>query len=170
MSGEATKRSETPRRVDVAAARARFDAASDDHLQAFETFFFARFLDLSFDYLPLEAASADKEICRIRFPVADFLFNPQGVLHGGVIASVMDISMGHLIRKVSGPGATIEMKVQFLRPVGAGDAVCEGRFLRRGRDLCFMESRLWDVAGKLSAAATATWKAPAEPGEGEGAA
>ena len=37
------------------------------------------------------------------------MFNPQGALHGGVIATVMDISMGHLLNHVDGPGSTVEM-------------------------------------------------------------
>ena len=149
-----------PRRVDEDAARAQFETALDEHEQAFESFFFARFLNLSFEYLPPDAPDADKEVCRITFPVTDTLKNPQGSLHGGAMASVMDISMGHLVNKVAGPGATIEMKVQFMRPVSEGTVTCEGRFTRRGRSLAFMESRLSTQDGKLAALATATWKMP----------
>ena len=150
----------TPDRVDEKAARAHLDTILSDHEQAFEKFFLARFLDLSFEYLPLEALDAEKEVCRIRFPMSDMLKNPQGSLHGGVMATAMDISMGHLVNKVAGPGATIEMKIQFMRPVIDGIVTCEGRFTRRGRSLAFMESRLSDASGKLSALATATWKMP----------
>jgi len=150
----------TPKRVDEPAARAHLDAALNDHEQAFETFFFARFLGLSFDYLPQDAPDADKEVCRLTFEVTDMVKNPQGSLHGGAMASVMDISMGHLVNKVAGPGATIEMKVQFMRPVMEGMVTCEGRFTRRGRGMSFMESRLMDADGELAALATATWKMP----------
>ncbi len=102
----------------------------------------------------------EKEVCRIEFEAAEMLMNPQGTLHGGVIATVMDISMGHLVNRIAGPGATIEMKIQFMRPVGAGRAACEGRFLRRGRNLSFMESRFYGPDGKLAGFATATWKTP----------
>lgn len=149
-----------PVRVDETAARAHLDTILSDHEQAFETFFLARFLDLSFEYLPLEALDADKEVCRVSFPMSDMLKNPQGSLHGGAMATAMDISMGHLVNKVAGPGATIEMKVQFMRPVIEGTVTCEGRFTRRGRSLAFMESRLTDANGKLAALATATWKMP----------
>ena len=149
-----------PARIDEAGARARFEAALSDHEQAFERFFLARFMDLSFDYLPADAPAGDKEVCRVRFPVADMLRNPQGSLHGGAMASAMDISMGHLVNKVAGPGATIEMKIQFLRPVMDGEVTCEGRFVRRGRNLSFMESRLTTDDGTLAALATATWKMP----------
>ncbi|MGR3758218.1 MAG: PaaI family thioesterase [Tranquillimonas sp.] len=149
-----------PRRIDEADARARFDTALRTHRQEFEGFFLARLLGLDFTYLPEDAPDADKDCCRIALDVAEMFLNPQGVLHGGIIASVMDISMGHLIAKTAGPGATIEMKVQYLRPVGLGPASCEGRFLRRGRTLSFLESRLYTGDGRLAALATATWKMP----------
>ena len=147
-------------RIDVTAAGAHLDTILSDHEQAFETFFLARFLNLSFEYLPLAAPDAEKEVCKVSFPMSDMLKNPQGSLHGGAMATAMDISMGHLINKVAGPGATIEMKVQYMRPVFEGVVTCEGRFTRRGRSMAFMESRLCDTNGKLAALATATWKMP----------
>lgn len=148
------------RQIDIPAARERFERAVEEHQQAFETFFLARLLDLTFEYLPNHAPDTEKEVCRIRFPADEIFFNPQGSLHGGAMASAMDISMGHLVNKVAGPGATIEMKIQFMRPVPSGEAIVEGRFLRRGRTLSFMESRLWDGEERLCAMATATWKMP----------
>jgi uncharacterized protein (TIGR00369 family) len=150
----------SPKRVDEAAARAHFDSALEGHAQDFETFLFARVLGLAFDYLPQDAPDAEKETCRLTFEVTDLLKNPQGSLHGGAMASAMDISMGHLVNKVAGPGATIEMKVQFMRPVTEGIVTVEGRFTRRGRTMSFMESRLMGPDGKLAALATATWKMP----------
>lgn len=151
---------DTSLRIDETTARDRFEAALAAHSQTFEQFFLARFMDLSFDYLPQSAADEDKETCRITFPMTDMLRNPQGALHGGIMASVMDISMGHLIAKTSGPGATIELKIQYLRPVTQGTITCEGRFTKRGRNISFMESRITDESGKLAALATATWKMP----------
>lgn len=150
----------TPGRVDETAARAHFETALADHAQAFETFFFARFLGLNFEYLPLDAPDAEKDTCRVTFELTDMLRNPQGSMHGGAMASAMDISMGHLVNKVAGPGATIEMKVQFLRPVMSGTITCEGRFIKRGRSLSFMESHLYGPDGKLAAQCSATWKMP----------
>jgi uncharacterized protein (TIGR00369 family) len=100
----------------------------------------------------------------VAFTVHDFMFNPQGSLHGGVIATALDISMGHLIKHVTGrPGITLEMKTQYLRPAKAGRVTCEGRFLRGGRTVAHLESRMTAEDGKLVAAATSTWQLPAEP-------
>lgn len=144
--------------MDAAAARAHLDTALQTHAPGFETFFLARSLGLFFAYLPEAAGDAGKEICRVTFTISDMLRNPQGSLHGGVMASAMDISMTHLVNKIAGPGATIEMKVQVIRPVLSGPVTCEGRFVKRGRELSFMQSRLTDPEGRLAALATATWK------------
>jgi uncharacterized protein (TIGR00369 family) len=144
--------------MDEKIAREAFEAALKSHSPDFGTFFLARLLDLDISY--------PADICRIRFPVRDFLFNPQGTLHGGVIATVMDISMGHLLKHTFGAGgATLEMKLQYMRPVMPPHATCEGAFLRKGRNISFLESRLWDAEGNLCVHATATWR-PAQPAKG----
>ncbi|WP_420392996.1 PaaI family thioesterase [Acuticoccus sp.] len=148
--------------VDPAGVQDRIGTAIGDHEQVFERFFLARLIGLEFAYLPEDAPDDAKEACRVRFPVQPFLFNPQGSLHGGILTTAMDISMGHLAKKVVGEGATatIELKVQFMRPISSGWATCEGRFLRRGRAIAFLESRLWDDDERPVAHATATWKMP----------
>jgi uncharacterized protein (TIGR00369 family) len=137
--------------MDEKAARRSFENAIETHEPAFGTFFLARLLDLDITY--------PDDACRIAFPVRDFLFNPQGSLHGGIIATVMDISMGHLLKHAFGAGgATLEMKLQYMRPILPPSATCEGRFLRKGRNISFLESRMWDAEGRLAVHATATWR------------
>lgn len=104
----------------------------------------------------------EADSCRVRLPVSPHTHNPVGMLHGGVLATALDVSMGHLIHHVTGKGgSTVEMKIQYLRPVTEGTVVCEGRFLKQGRRLSFMESRATSEDGKLIAVATATWAMPA---------
>ena len=148
------------RQIDHQKVRDHIDNVLKYCKKFFEKFFLANFLGLNFDYLPEHAQDGDKTELKITFNVNEMLLNPQGSLHGGVMAAVMDISMGHLLNKTAGKGATIEMKIQYLRPVISGKVTCEGRFIKKGRILSFMESRLSDQAGKLAAVATATWKMP----------
>ena len=148
------------RKVDPAEVRDHIDSILGSYEHVFEKFFLSKFMGLNFDYLPHEAADADKDHLRVTFEVNEMLMNPQGSLHGGIMAAVMDISMGHLLGKTIGMGITIEMKTQYLRPAKKGLATVEGRFIKKGRTLSFMESRLWGSDGKLAAVATATWKMP----------
>ena len=139
--------------MDEDAARRAFEDALRTYQQDFGTFFLARLLGLEISY--------PGDTCVISFDPAEFLFNPQGTVHGGVIATVMDISMGHLLHHATGgPGATLEMKTQYLRPAGTGTLTCTGRFLRQGRRVSHLSSELRDGEGELVAFATATWSSP----------
>lgn len=137
--------------MDETAARAAFEEALRSHKPAFGSFFLARLFGLAISYTD--------ETCVIEVDVKDFMFNPQGFLHGGVIAFLLDVSMGHLIHHLTGsPGLTLEMKTQYLRPISTGRVRCEGRFLKRGRRISFMETRIEGPDGRLAAIATATWQ------------
>ena len=56
------------------------------------------------------------------------MFNPQGSLHGGIIATAMDISMGHLLHQTTGAGATLEINIKYLLPIISEHVTCEGSF------------------------------------------
>src|SRR4029450_13143196 len=140
---------EAAKRIDEAAAREAFDEALKTYDQDFGKFFLTRLFGMTFEY--------PDETCRISFDLKDFMFNPQGGLHGGVIAFVLDISMGHLLRRTSGPGTTVEIKIQFLKAVKSGRVTATGRFLRRGRTLSYLQADLVDEQGGMIAYATSTW-------------
>ena len=109
-----------------------------------------QFFDLSISY--------ESETCTVEFLVEDFMYNPRSKLHGGVIAFVMDVSMGHLCKKVIGTSVTMEIKIQYLKAVSSGNISCIARFLKKGRSTAFLESRMTDEAGDLIAMATGTFK------------
>lgn len=139
--------------IDKEQLRKVFEEAMETHELEFEKFFLIKMLQLSFTY-------TDEE-CHVSLPVQPQWFNPIKSLHGGVIAACMDMSMGHLIHHVTGAGAsTIEMKVQYLRPATQGVVRFQGRFIKKGRSVSFLESRAYDENGKVVAAATSTWKMP----------
>ncbi len=137
-------------RIDESAARAAFEQALATYEQDFGKFFLARLFGLELSYTG--------ETCRIDFDLHDFMFNPQGSLHGGITAFVLDISMGHLLHRSSGAGTTLEMKVQYLKAARVGRLSCTARFIRHGRSISFLRSELVDEQGELIAYATSTWK------------
>ena len=126
------------RRVDEAAARAAFARALAGEREVFGDFFLSRSLGLEI--------TQTAEACIVSFEVADFLYNPQGTLHGGIMATALDIAMGHRLHHLLGAGTTLESKFQYL---GA---------IRQGRSICFLRAEARDPAGALLAFATSTWK------------
>lgn len=133
-----------------AAARRAFERAVASDRQAFGDFFISRFLGLEIERLP--------EACIVSFEAEEFLTNPQGTLHGGIIGTALDIAMGHHLEHRLGPGATLEFKVQFLGAVRSGRVTCRGELLRAGRSICFLRAEARDASGELVAHATSTWK------------
>jgi hypothetical protein len=75
----------------------------------FGEFFLARFLGLDISY------HDQARTCTVVLPYAAHLCNPQGSMHGGVITTAMDVSMGHLCHRFLSTAVTIEMN---LRPRG----------------------------------------------------
>ena len=74
----------------VAAARHAADVAEPE----FGRYFLIHFLGLSIDYLD-ESKPAQSHL-----PFAQHLCNAAGVVHGGVLSTVLDISMGHACRQL----------------------------------------------------------------------
>jgi len=136
--------------MDEKAARAAFEAALLSQAPGFGTFFLSRLLDLDITYAG--------ETCAVKMDIRDWMHNPQGTLHGGLIGTVLDISMGHLLRHVAGVGMTLGMNTSFIRAVKSGVVTAEGSFVRRGRSINYLESHMRGDDGEPIAHATSTWR------------
>lgn len=87
------------------------------------------------------------------------LMNAQGVLHGGVTATMADAAVGIAITtRVGRPAATtVEMKLNYLRPVAGGKITARSTILRMGSTLCVGRVDLFDDAKERVAAALVTY-------------
>ena len=91
--------------------------------------------------------------------IREDLFNPYGVLHGGVIYSLADTGMGGaLYSRLKGDElcSTVEIKIVYFRPVVSGTLTCNSLVIRKGRRLAFMESEILR-GDRLIAKATGTF-------------
>ena len=127
-----------------------FKRANSSKLQVFGSFFLSRMMGLEIE--------VNTDLCIVKFQSEPTFFNPQGTLHGGIISTIMDISMGHLLEKVQTNGTTIELNVNFLLPIKNEQIICEGSYIKKGRSISVMESKLYRQDKKLAAYATSTWK------------
>jgi acyl-CoA thioesterase len=88
------------------------------------------------------------------------LLNPHGVLHGGVAFALADTAMGAALSSRLDPGercTTVEIKIQYVRPVSAGSLTADAQLLERTRRLGILEARVRDADGRLVALATGTF-------------
>ena len=87
--------------------------------------------------------------------------NINAVVHGGVYATILDTAMGGAVVSILRDGevtATTSLYIEFLRPAQEGQTLrAEGRLVRRGRHLAFVEGKLTDGDGVLLSQAHGTW-------------
>jgi len=82
---------------------------------------------------------------RLELDVTERHLNPAGTVHGGVLASLMDMAMGQAIRSSTGEGdvpATSQLTVTYLRPgsPGNGPLVVTAAVSKQGDDLTVCEA------------------------------
>jgi uncharacterized protein (TIGR00369 family) len=96
---------------------------------------------------------------RVSYRARKGFYNRRGTIMGGFIAAMLDSALGIAAAAALGPGVapvTVEIKVNYLRPVAAGTLVAEARLVHAGRSLAFMEASLRNGDGDLLATATST--------------
>jgi len=85
--------------------------------------------------------------------------NPMGTLHGGVLCDLADAAMGYAYASSLAEGGTfttVELKINFLRPVWRGLVLATARLVSRGRSIGLVECDITDATGKLVARASST--------------
>lgn len=97
-------------------------------------------------------------ILRVRFPVQVRWQNPTGAMQGGLIAAVIDNTIGPLSYLVAPPSVTTQMNVTFIRPVLPDCAHVEvvGEVYEQTRSQLHMRAQVRSPQGKLLATATAS--------------
>lgn len=99
---------------------------------------------------------------RLEMPVRPEHRNTVGFLHGGVIASLLDIAgaiSGSFGASENFVSVTINLNCNYLSPLRADTVVVEGELVRANKSLFFAEARLYDPEHKrLCATATGTYK------------
>jgi uncharacterized protein (TIGR00369 family) len=82
-----------------------------------------------------------------------------GVVQGGIIAQIADAAMAITLMTLQPPGesnATIELKINYVRPVVEGLLRATGRVVEMKKSLLFAEADVVDADGKLVARASST--------------
>lgn len=84
-----------------------------------------------------------------------------GKVHGGTIAGLMDSAIAVAVNSKITPekgAATVELKLNYLRPVSGGKLHAQGQVVSQGKLLVVGEGRIWDDQGELVAIGTATFR------------
>jgi uncharacterized protein (TIGR00369 family) len=93
--------------------------------------------------------------------IGEHLYNPIGMVHGGVAATLLDSASGSAVHTTVPAGAgytTLDLTVHYLRPITAdtGTVRAIGTVINRGRRTALANAELWDSNDRLLAHATSS--------------
>ncbi len=103
-----------------------------------------------------DEATGDVEI---GFEAKPEFANPRGYIQGGILAAMLDDTMGPAVFIRTGGEyfpVTIDLHAQYLRPVRAGPVTAKARVVQLGKTVAFMEGELFDAEGQVAVKATAS--------------
>ena len=105
---------------------------------------------------------SEEGICRIRFEIVPAFCHSGGrICQGGFLTGMVDSAMAHaaLARsKFQCAVPTLELKMSFLEAAGPGIVTAEGRVMRWGGSVGFLDGDIRDEAGRVLVHATSTIK------------
>ncbi len=116
-------------------------------------------------WLGIELLDAGSGWVKERLPFRPEFLQP-GVIHGGIIYALADTVAAHALLTRVYPDqwcATVEQKINFLRPVAEGAIVGHGRVVHLGNRIVYAEAEVFDASDQLVAKSTATLMRLANP-------
>ncbi len=112
------------------------------------------------EYIGIRVLERHDDGVTVECSIREELMNGAGVVHGGVAATVADSAMGialwrHLERKYN--IATIEMKINYLRPIVEGTIVAPAHLIKTGKRVCVGRVDVFDGEKNAIAVALLTY-------------
>ena len=74
------------------------------------------------------------------------------MIHGGVLASLIDSTCACAAFSLilpHGYATTIDLQVQFLKPVSNGRLKAKAKCVKSGKNIFFCKAKIWDENGEL---------------------
>jgi uncharacterized protein (TIGR00369 family) len=95
----------------------------------------------------------------VDFEATEKHWNPMGTLHGGILCDVADAAMGiayNSILEDDESFTTLELKINFLRPVRTEKLRAVGKIVKRGKTIGLVECDVTNSEGALIARCSST--------------
>ncbi len=103
--------------------------------------------------------SNDLGTATVTLDVSTIHQNPMGTVHGGIIALLADTAMGVAFGRTldrSQTFGTIDLRVDFIRPVTQTTLTAVGKLIKRGARVGFVQAEIHSSQKKLIATASCT--------------
>lgn len=110
--------------------------------------------------LGIELEEIERGTATLRLELSDELMRNGDIAHGGVIASLIDTASAFAVMSQLEPDkstTTIDLTIQYLRPLVKGQARAHARVLRAGRRVAVVTVDVVDDAEMLAATALTSY-------------
>jgi uncharacterized protein (TIGR00369 family) len=110
--------------------------------------------------LGIELDDVSRGMATLGINVRAELKQNHGVVHGGVIASLIDTATAFAIISLLAPGervTTVDLTIAYLRPLTEGRVTAVAKVLRAGRRLFVVSAEVFDKDKKLATTALSTY-------------
>ena len=103
----------------------------------------------------VEKIEKDKVI--LRADITEDSMNPYGGVHGGLIFGLCDTVMGMAAAAKGKIAVTVDSNISYHEAANGRYILAEGKVVRDGKNICFLESKVYNDKKLLVATATATY-------------
>ncbi|MGA6926505.1 MAG: PaaI family thioesterase [Desulfosarcina sp.] len=113
---------------------------------------YPRHMAMVLDHIEIDRADVVIEL-------AECHLQPYGIVHGGVIATVIDTATfwSAFLRLLENDGlVNVDLKLNYLQPVVTGRLIARGFCMRPGRTISYSEAKVFDENQTLIAHGTST--------------
>jgi len=110
--------------------------------------------------LGIELEAIDTGVAILALDVRDELKQNDCVVHGGAIAALVDTAAAFAVISllpVDERATTVDLTLNYLRPLRSGRARATARVVKAGRRLIVVSAEMTDGAGNLAATALTTY-------------
>ena len=113
------------------------------------------------EHMPVQIVEHQDGRAVLATTFTDIHLNAAGTVHGGMLASLLDIAITGAAKSAVNQGigtfgVTISLTINFIRQVTPGDTRCESTVTGGGARTKFVDARIYDARGELVTTATAT--------------
>lgn len=118
-------------------------------------------------HVPFRLVDMAFDTARVEMDAAGQHLQPFGIVHGGVIATLIDTATfwaGFMRLPADAGLVNVDLKLNYLKAVMPGALVAEGRCIRAGRNISYTEAYVRDAKGEIVAHGTSSLMAL--PGKG----
>ena len=103
----------------------------------------------------IEFVELEEDHCILRHIPDENSLNINGLIHGGLLATMMDVAAATMVRKSGNNCSTAGFTVNYLRP-GKGTVYAKAEYIKRGKRLNVVHSYCYDESGTLISDAVVT--------------